>query len=182
LINTGAFSVNVTNLGYSVQAANVTEVDIGPNATSISPTLIAPGTNGSIVCLFNWSSLVGQSVTIKVHLLYNSTEIQPTINMTLPYLEITNTSFSNLTSETPYVNITVKNSELTKFNATIVQVLIRNETTPLLVIESSGYQVDVGSEIGIVCSWNWIPYINENVTVVLTTADGFQVSTTIKVG
>ena len=182
LTNTGAFSVNVTNLGYSVQAANVTEVDIGQNATSISPTLIAPGTNGSLVCSFDWSNLVGQSVTIKVHLLYNSTEIQPTINMTLPYLEITNTSFSSPASEIPYVNITVKNSELTKFNATIVQVLIRNETTPLLVIESSGYEVDVGSEIGIVCSWNWIPYTNENVTVVLTTADGFQVSTTIKVG
>jgi hypothetical protein len=182
LINTGTFSVNVTNLAYSVQAANVTEVDVDQNATVISPTLIAPGTNGSLVCSFDWSNLVGQSVTITVHLVYNSTEIQPTINMTLPYLEITNTSFSNLASEVPYVNITVKNSELNTFNATIVQVLIRNETTPLLVIESSGYEVDVGSEIGIVCSWNWIPYANENMIVVLTTADGFQVSGTFKVG
>jgi hypothetical protein len=80
------------------------------------------------------------------------------------------------------VNITVKNSVLTKFNATVVQVLIRNETTSPLVIGSSGYEVDAGSEIGIVCSWNWIPYTNENVTVVLTTADGFQVSGTFKVG
>lgn len=182
LSNATTFSVNITNLAYSVLAANVTEIDIGQNATIISPTLIAPGTNGSLVCSFDWSNLVGQNITITAHLLYNSTEIQPTISLTLPYLQITNASFSNGASEVPYVNITIKNSELTKFNATVVQVLIRNETTPLLVIGSSGYEVDAGSEIGIVCSWNWIPYTNENVTVVMTTTDGFQVSGTFKVG
>lgn len=182
LTNTATFSVNITNFAYSVQAANVTEVDIDQNATTITPTLLAPGINGTLVCSFDWSSFVGQTVTIRAHLVYNSTEIQPTLSLRLPYLEITNASFSNVVSEVPYVNLTVKNSALTKFNATIVQVLIRNETTPLLVIGSSGYEVDAGSEIGIVCSWNWVPYTNENVTVVLTTSDGFQVSGTFKVG
>jgi hypothetical protein len=50
-----------------------------------------------------------------------------------------------------------------------------------LVIGSSGYQISTGSEIEIACSWNWSPSVGKNITVVMTTADGFQVSATFKV-
>jgi hypothetical protein len=113
--------------------------------------------------------------------MYGSTEIQVTYSLKLPYLEITNATFINMPPETPNINLTIRNTEFSKFNATIVQVLIRNETTPLLVIGSSGYQINAGSEIVIACSWNWIPYTGKNITVVMTTTDGFQVSATFKV-
>jgi len=177
----GSFSVNLTNRAYSLLTANLTLVEIDQNATVIIPGLIAPGTNATFTCTFNWSSLTGQNVNIRAHLMYGSTEIQVTYSLKLPYLEITNATFINVPPETPNINITVRNTEFSKFNATIVQVLIRNETTSLLVIESSGYQVNAGSEIVIAYSWNWIPYTGNNITVVMTTTDGFQVSATFKV-
>jgi len=177
----GSFSVNLTNRAYSLLAANLTLVEMNQNATAIIPGLIAPGTNATFTCTFNWSSLTGQNVNIKAHLMYGSTEIQVTYSLKLPYLEITNATFINVPPETPNINLTVRNTEFSKFNATIVQVLIRNETTSLLVIESSGYQVNAGSEIVLAYSWNWIPYTGNNITVVMTTIDGFQVSATFKV-
>jgi hypothetical protein len=177
----GSFTVNLTNRAYSLLTANVTLIEINQNATTLIPGLIAPGTNATFTCTFNWSSLTGQNVNIKAHLMYGSTEIQLTYSLKLPYLEITNATFINMPPETPNVNLTVRNTEFSKFNATIVQVLISNETTPLLVIGSSGYQVNAGSETVIACSWNWIPYAGKDITVVMTTADGFQVSATFKV-
>jgi hypothetical protein len=177
----GSFSVNLTNRAYSLLTANVTLVEIDQNPTVIIPGLIAPGTNATFTCVFNWSSLTGQNVNVKAHLMYDSTEIQVTYSLKLPYLEITNATFINVPPETPNINLTVRNTEFSNFNATIVQVSISNETTPLLVIESPGYQVNAGSEIAITCSWNWMPYTGQNITVVMTTADGFQVSATFKV-
>ena len=177
----GSFSVNLANRAYSLLTANVTLVEIDQNATGIIPGLIAPAANATFTCTFNWSSLTGQNVSIKSHLMYGSTEIQVTYSLKLPYLEITNATFINVPPETPNVNLTVRNTEFSMFNATIIQVLIRNETTPLLVIESSGYQVNAGSEIVLAYSWNWIPYTGNNITVVMTTTDGFQVSATFKV-
>jgi hypothetical protein len=177
----GSFSVNLTNRPYSLLPANVTSVEINQSTTTIIPGLITPGTNATFTCIFNWSSLTGQNVSIKAHLMYGTTEIQATYSLRLPYLEITNATFNNVPAETPNINLTIRNTEFSNFNATIVQVSIANETASLLVIESSGYQVNAGSEIAIVCSWNWIPYTSQNITVVVTTTDGFQVSATFKV-
>ena len=177
----GTFSVNITNRAYSMLTVNVTTIEINQSATGITPSLIAPGTNATFTCTFNWSSLTGQNVNIKAHLMYGSTEIQVIYSLKLPYLEITNATFINLPPETPNVNLTVKNTEFSKLNATIVNVLISNGTTPLLVIGSSGYQINAGSELVIACSWNWIPYTGKDITVTMTTTDGFQVSATFKV-
>ncbi len=177
----GSFSVNITNMAYSLQSANVTLIEVNQNATNITPTLIAPASNAMLTCAFNWSSLTGQNVSIKAHLTYSSTEIQLTYSLRLPFLEITNATFTSLPAETPKVYLTVRNSEFSKVNATIVQVVIKNETTPLLVVGSLGYQLNAGSELVIVCSWDWSQYTGKNVTVVMTTSDGFQVSATFKV-
>jgi hypothetical protein len=181
LSDLGSFSVNLTNRAYSLLTANVTLIEINQNATDIVPSLMTPASNATFICTFNWSSLTGQNVNIRAHLMYGSTEIQVTYSLKLPYLEITNATFINVPPETPSVNLTVRNTEFSKLNATITQVLISNETTPLLVIGSSGYQVNAGSEMVIACSWNWIPYAGKNITVTMTTTDGFQVSATFKV-
>jgi hypothetical protein len=181
LDNTGNFSVIIANRAYSLQTANVTLIEVNQNAGSITPALIEPGANATFNCIFNWSSLVGQNVTVRAHLMYNSTEVQLTYNLIVPYLKITSASFIDLPPETPYVNLTIRNSEFSKTNATIVQVVIMNGTTSLLTIGSSGYQVNIGSEIEIACSWNWGQIVGRNITVVMTTAGGFQVSATFKV-
>jgi len=182
LADTGTFLVNITNFFYSLQPANVTEIDINQNATSIAPIMIVPGANGTVTCTFNWSSYVGQTVKITAHLLYNTTELKPTLTIRLPFLEIANATFYNSPTEVPYVNITLRNSAFATFNTTVTEAVISNATSTLLVIGTSGYEVDAGTEIAVSFSWNWIPYLNQNVTITVTTSDQFVVSATFKVG
>jgi hypothetical protein len=181
LDDTTLFSVNITNFAYSLQTANVTRIDINQNPTSINTALITPGAHATFTCAYNWSSLVGANVTIRAHVMYDSNETQLTYTLKLPYLKITNASFSSLSPETPYVNITVRNSEFSKVKATITSLLIKNETSPLLVVGSTGFEVAVGSEVSIVYPWNWNPYAAKDVTIIVTTVDGSQASATFKV-
>ena len=181
LDDTALLSVNITNLAHSLQTANVTRIDINQNPTSINTALITPGAHTTFTCAYNWSSLVGANVTIRANVMYDSNETQLTYTLKLPYLKITNASFSSLSPETPYVNITVRNSEFSKVKATITSLLIKNETSPLLVVGSTGFEVAVGSEVSIVYPWNWNPYAAKDVTIIVTTVDGSQASATFKV-
>jgi hypothetical protein len=181
LDDTGQFSVNITNIAYSLQAANVTRIDINQNPTNITTALITPGAPATFACTYNWSGFVGTNVTIRAHLMYDSNEIQINYTLALPYLTIVNASFSSLSPQTPYINITVRNSEFSKTKATITSILITNETSPLLVVDSTGFEVPTGSEIAIFYPWDWNPYIGKDIIITVTTKDGFQASATFKV-
>jgi hypothetical protein len=181
LDDTGHFTINITNLAYSLQTANVTAIHVNQALANMTITLIDPGQHATLDCIYNWSSFVGANVTIRAYLKYGSNETQITYNLKLPYLKITNASFFNLTPENPYINITVRNSEFSRVNATITSILIRNETAPLLVVGSTGFQVTIGSESSIVYRWDWNPYVGKDVTIIVTTIDGLQTLATYKV-
>jgi hypothetical protein len=181
LDDTGHFTINITNLAYSLQTANVTAIHVNQAPANITTTLIDSGQRATLDCVYNWSSFVGANVTIRAYLKYGSNETQITHNLKIPYLKITNASFFNLTPENPYINITVRNSEFSRVNATITSILIRNETAPLLVVGSTGFQVTVGSETSIIYPWNWNPYAGKDVTIIVTTVDQLQTLATYKV-
>lgn len=181
LDDTGHFTINITNLAYSLQTANVTAIHVNQAPANITTTLIDSGQRATLDCVYNWSSFVGANVTIRAYLKYGSNETQITHNLKIPYLKITNASFFNLTQENPYINITVRNSEFSRVNATITSILIRNETAPLLVVGSTGFQVTVGSETAIIYPWNWNPYAGRDVTIIVTTVDQLQTLATYKV-
>jgi len=188
--DTGHFTVNMTNLPYSLQTINVTGIDFNQNPTSTTSELVAAGGQAVLVCAFNWSSFVGQDATITVHIAYgvNDSLLVP-YKMTLPYFRVLNVSFSYSSLGNPYMNVTVSNSEFSTTNATITQIYIRTENGTLPVdgtisspkISPSGYPLVAGTEIPVVCPWDWTPYVGKDVTVIVQTADGFQSSTTLKV-
>jgi hypothetical protein len=180
--NTGVFVVNMTNMAYSLRTINVTEVDFNQNVTSMNATLITPDDQYNLACFFDWSGFVGQSVNLTAHITYDSNELLLTYNLTLPYLKITNASFYYLSPGGPYVNVTVLNSKFSKINATITQVYAQTENGTVFIATAAGQEVPVGSEVGIVCPWNWEPYTGQDVTLTIETADGRQTSATFKVG
>jgi len=186
LNNTGLFLVNMTNMPYSLGAINVTEVDLNQNQTVTSATLMAPGAQSTLTCLFNWSSFVGQNVTVTAYFIYNSNELPLTYNLTLPYLEITNASFIYLSPGSPYLNITVYNSEFSQINETVTQmnVVAANGTMPISWQSTgdAGQQISIGSVVGMLFPWEWEPYVSQNVTITIQTADGYQTSATFVVG
>lgn len=182
LDDTGIFSVNITNLPYSLQTINVTRIELNGNPANITATLVPAGEKSTISCVFNWSNFTGETVSIVAHIVYDSNESLLNYSLRLPYLKITNASFSNFSPETPYITVTVRNSEFSKINATITQMRIDTNNTTLLTVNALAYEVTVGSQIEIVCSWNWASYVGQDVTITVQTADGFETSATFKVG
>jgi len=181
LNDTGLFLINMTNMPYSLHIINVTRVDLNQNQTSTSATLIAAGAPSTLTCVFNWSSFVGQNVTVTAHVMYDSNELLLSYNLTLPYLEISNASFFYLSPGSPYMNVTVHNSEFSKINVTIMQVYVKtaNETVP--IAGAAGQDVPVGTDAIMLCPWKWEPYAGQDVTITIQTADGTQASATFRV-
>jgi hypothetical protein len=181
------FTVNVTNLAASTQEINVTEVDFNGNSTSLNSTTIAAGSQNTLTCIFNWTSFVGDIVNITTHSIYGTNEIVISQSIRLPYLKIANASFSTFPTGNPYVNITVRNSEFSKTNTTIIQISISNGSSTMPLdgtisipkIGTTASQIITGTETTFVCPWDWSPFANQEVTIIVNTSDGLQVSTTL---
>jgi hypothetical protein len=190
LEDTGHFTLNVTNLAYSLQSINVTGVDFNQTSTTITPTLLAPGIQAALVCGFNWSTFLGQHVTVSANVTYggNVSMVLRLYNVTAPYYNITNVEFDRFSLGNPYVNVTVRNSEFSKRNATVTQITVNTENVTFLIDGtisypkiSGGYAVPTGTETTFVCPWDWSPYVGQDVTITVQTADGFTASMTLRV-
>jgi len=181
------FTVNVTNLAASTQEINVTEVDFNGNSTSLNSTTIAADSQNTLTCIFNWTSFVGDIVNITTHSIYDTNEIVISQSIRVPYLKIVNASFSTFPTGNPHVNITVRNSEFSKTNTTIIQISISNGSSTMFLdgtisipkIGTTASQIITGTETTFVCPWDWSPYANQEVTIIVNTSDGLQVSTTL---
>jgi hypothetical protein len=183
------FSVNVTNTLVSLQAVNVTEIDFNENSTIINSTLVEPGGQVTVDCGFNWTSFVGQNAAITVYITYGPNATSSQYTLQLPYIKILNVSFSNFPTGNPYVNVTIFHSQFSKLSANITKVLVKTDNETFSVdgtlmspkIGPEGYNLIAGTEITVVCPWDWSPYTGKEVTVIMQTADGNQVSMTSKV-
>jgi hypothetical protein len=184
------FSVNITNKPCSLHEINVTKVELNQNLTTINSTLIPAGGQATLVCGFNWSSFVGGDATITVHAVYGVNESLASYRLTLPHLKIVNASFSNFELGNPYLNVTVYHSQFSRLDATITQIFVKTDNGTFSIdgtitnprISPTGYRLFSGMEVTMVCPWDWSPYLGKDVTVVAQTADGLQVSMTLKVG
>ncbi|MGA2767848.1 MAG: hypothetical protein ABSF24_05970 [Candidatus Bathyarchaeia archaeon] len=190
LDHTGRFTVNMTNLSYSLQTINVTEIDFNQNSTGTDSALVAAGGQATFVCEFNWSSFVGQNVAITANVTYgvNNSLLVP-FQVNVPYFSVMNVSFGNFSLGNPYMNVNVTVSEFSKIDANITQIFIQTGNATQTIdgtisnpkISPSGYPLAAGNEISVVCPWDWKTYVGNDVTVIVQTADGFQSSTTLKV-
>lgn len=188
--HTGNFTVVITNLPYSLQTINVTEVDFNQTSTNMTSGLLVAGEHAAFVCEFNWSSFVGQNANITAHVVYgvNNSLLVP-FQVSVPYFSVMNVSFADSSLGNPYMNVTVSNSEFSKTDANITQIFIQTENATQTIdgtisnpkMSPSGYPLVAGNEITVVCPWDWSPYVGNDVTVIVQTADGFQSSTTLKV-
>jgi len=197
LADTGHFNVTVTNLPYSLDSINVTQISLdninvtqiylNNNEINISQPSVAIGEQAVFVCAFDWSAYVGHQVNITAYATYENGSLVLPFLANVTYYEIINVSFSSPPG-IPYINVTVTNSPFSETNASITQIFVQTEngnqtidgtiTYPQI---SPQYQLAAGTNQTITCPWNWSPYADQNVTVIVQTADGFQASLTLTV-
>jgi hypothetical protein len=183
------FNVNVTNMLASLQTINITEVDFNQTSTTITPTVVPPGSQYTLECTYNWTDFVGSSIGITVHATYDAGQVTISQTTKLPYFGIADASNSNFTTGNPYLTITVYDSPYSKTNATIVQISVNAENSTYVLdgtitsprIGTQGYTINPAGEVTFTCPWDWSPYLGKNVTIFVTASDGSQVSRTLKV-
>lgn len=183
------FYVDVTNQGASLQQITVTDVKLNQSSAVIDPTSMPAGNNATVVCNFNWTSYVGQDVNITVSVVYGTNESSESLIHELPFVKVVNVTFSNFELGNPYVNVTILNSPFSPVNTTITQLLIKidnqtftidgNLTNPRL--SPTGYYFTAGKQKTFVCPWDWSQFLGKDITVIALTAEGSQVSLTLKV-
>ena len=190
LDDTEHFFVNVTNMPCSLYEINVTNIMLNQTSTVMNSSIIAIGDQSSFTCEFNWTGFVGKTVPITVNITYNENETSSILyNIVLPYIKIRAAAFSNFSLGNPYVNVTIYNSAFSSINANITWIFIKTENQTYLIdgtltnpkISPQGYNLANGTEITVVCPWDWTSYRGKDVTVIVQTADGFQVSITVPV-
>lgn len=187
LTNTGYFLVNVTNMACSLQDINVTRIMFNGNETVFASQIILIGGERQFNCTFNWENFRGKNVTITV---YTKDGLNVSKIVTLPSvkLEIDLLTFDESIG-IPYVNITVSNSVFSVRNVKITQIIFTAGNKTCIIdgtltnpkVAPDGYLLTRGSNVTIVCPWNWKPYVGESLAVIVQTAEGFQASETFKV-
>lgn len=195
------FSLNITNAPDSLEEINVTEVDLNNvtkvdlnlNVTLMNSVVVAPANSSVVVWGFNWTEFVGRNINVTVHAFYGQNEATISQTLALPYLKVANASFSNFPSGNPYVNVTMFNSKYSLSNATIMGIFVtasNGTRLPDIVgylaipkIDSSGYLLSIESDVTFVCPYiDWTPYIGQNLTFRVQTAEGPTFSGTFPVG
>jgi len=182
--------VNVTNMQCSLYDINVTKIEVNQESATMNSSIIAKGEQVPFTCEFNWTKFVGQNVNITAAITYNENMTATSHFLWMPYIKIReDVRFSNFTLGNPYVNITMYHSAFSTTTANITQILIETENGTYSIdgtitnpkISPQGYALAIGTEITIVCPWDWNPYLGKDVTVTVQTADGRQVSRTVQV-
>jgi len=191
LTNTEHFLVNVANTPCSLQSINVTQIKFNENVTELAPSFgkILPGEERQFSCAFNWTSLRGENVTVTV---CTADGLNISKSLILPSIELKisdEIAFAKSTAGIPYVNITILNTVFSARNVTIIQIIFEAEnatdnidgtlTSPNLIPD--GYVLIVDANVTITCPWNWILYPNQDLTIIVQTAEGFSISQTFQI-
>ncbi len=189
MTDSGFFLVNVTNMPSSTKSINVTQINLNNNVTSFQPQIIPVGETMQLNCTFNWTSLKGTTATVTVYiadgLLQANSTILPSVD-----LQVSDTIVFGTTPEGfKYVNITILNSAFSAREVTITQILFKTENKTDSIdgtisnpqFAPTGYALPAGSSVTMACIWNWTPYLGEDVTITVQTADGLTASRTFNI-
>jgi hypothetical protein len=183
------FYVDVTNQAASLQQITITGVKLNESSATIDPTPVPVGNNATVVCNLNWTSYVGRHINVTVTAVYGTDESSKLYSKELPFLKVVNVAFSNFELGNPYINVTVLNSQFSPVSRTLTQLLIKTDNGTFTIdgnitnprINPTGYYLASGKQQSFVCPWDWSQFVGKDITVVVQTAEGSQVSLTLKV-
>jgi len=204
---TDYFLVNVTNMPCSLRDITVTQILLnGTNAQMEPPSAtLSNGTQEMFNCSISWRDFIGKSANVTV--LTTEGSISRLLEIPVVGLKILEEKpvygdFYDPTIDItiPYINITISNSNNSLYNVTIVQIILQTRNDTYIIYNNAtyrhdndvlyprlrpegygpvGYPLKIGENVTFVCSWNYESYLtSEPITVTVYTAEGFQVSRT----
>jgi hypothetical protein len=184
--NFSYFNVTVLNPSYSASAVNVSAFRLTVEATNQTydvntveypqslPFSLARGSRQTFECIYDWSGIAGQ--TVRIDFLpanistFSNVYILPSASLKLaPNFDATQSvNYFNLTVENPPDSTNLTISDVTTFGESIKDFL-----TPTLP-----YLLPINQSVTFTCHLNWEDLFTENVTMNVTTTEGYETSYT----
>ncbi len=186
------FNIAIQNHVSSIEAINVTKIVVKGavlNGTKVDPSLpyglIARGDYTTFKCDFNWASFVSvtdRNLTLTVHVVASMSRKEYAFDFAfvLPVAELNITSVGCVEiGGMKYLNITIKNMNYSMWNLTLAKIVITAQelTVPLEYVFPKGHTlINVGSEIVLICSFDWQEYLDKDITVTVVTDERVEAS------
>jgi len=182
LTNTECFLLTVRNMPCSLQNATITNATI----VYINPIKINQTTPGipynlttieepqTFNCTFDWSGYKGRNVTVNIY----ASQYNANYTITLPTVILNVTFNSNVSMQ--YFSINIQNNAFSTINITGINV---NGTwiNTTLTYPSLPITVQNAKTLLILCPLNWQLLSGDDITIVVTTSNGFEVTTEVRV-
>lgn len=184
------FNITLRNHPSSIEAVNITKIVVketeevingtkaNPNFTSANP--IEPGQAIPFYCsVTNWTEHAGKNLTLTIHTINQALEEYTfEFNFTLPTVILKVTFNSNMSTQ--YFSVSVQNKAFSTINITGINV---NGTwiNTTLTYPSLPLTIEDGNTLVILCRLDWQPLSGGDVTIVVTTSNGFEVATKVGV-
>jgi archaellum component FlaF (FlaF/FlaG flagellin family) len=196
LKDTGHFNLTILNHVSSLEAINVTKIVVEENGevlngTKVNPPLssrlIYPGDSTTFNCTLDWADFLenyGRKLTLTLHVIANISQKAYTFNFTfiLPVAELNITAIDRIEiSGARYLNLTLENLGYSLWNLTLSKIIVTVEglANPLeYVLPKNQTVITIGSEIAVLCPFDWQKYSDRDVIVTVLTDEAVEASLT----
>ena len=201
------FLVNITNAPCSLREMSVTQILLNGTAATIEPSSakLPNGTQRMFNCSIPWRDFIGKIANVTV--VTSEGSVSRILEIPAVELKILEEKpvYGDLHDPTidvtvPYINITISNAKSSLYDVTIVQIILKTRNDTYLIYSNAtylhdnsvlyprllperyaptGYPLKIGENVTFICSWNYESYLTpEPITVIIYTAEGFQASRT----
>lgn len=167
-----ASDLNISAFRLSVDATNSTYDVNSVEYPQSLPFLLAKGSRQTFKCIFDWSSIAGE--TVRVESLPSNVSTISSV-FTLPFAKLELTPIFDATQSVNYFSLRVDNpAESTSFNISRISMfgvsIDVNSTLP--------YVLQNDQSVTFTCYRNWQNLWSQNVTITVNTAEGYLTSYT----
>ena len=184
--DTTYFNLTISSSEYSTAAARINRVNLTlPDETTITLDTIPPldiipipipqNTSLTMQCIWDWNTYRSETITVKAYTTQGFTILNKTV-ITPPVIvwNITDANFDLDDMEHFSVNVTNTPCSLQSINVT--QIRFNENVTE---ITPSSWQISAGEERQFSCAFNWTSFKGEKITIMVSTADGLNISKSI---
>ena len=186
LENTSYFELTVLNPSFSLSAVRLEnvcvitpedEVHVIKNVSPSLPRELGAGKSVKLKCMWDWGNYTGEELRITVFIEEGSGASflarPPAVKLVLS---------ASFNASRPFwflLNVTNSPESPTTVNLTAVEVVLANGTrtgvrTEPEVSPDKPYGLEPNSTVTLNCTWNWLRYRNETLTIVVRTLQGYR--------
>lgn len=183
---------NITVINSNLSAANVTLTEVNViiddsiHEVTTQPALpinLEPNGSINLICMWSWTNYQGEDITLMVNTMQGYSTKKKHIVPTYAIFTIQKVDF-NL-NDTSHFKLILANSEnsLIALKITNIGVILGNGTVIRLekITPDLPYVLDKNSTTSFMCEWNWTAYRGEEISITISTEQGYKTKGTWRI-